>query len=374
MASIYLHIPFCKQACNYCNFHFSTQTSYVQQMVDCLLQELDMRKHELNDEPLSSVYFGGGTPSILSAQHLDQLFDGISKHYRISTNAEFTLEANPDDITKEKLAFLKTTPVNRFSMGVQSFFDEDLQWMNRAHQATEAEKSIRLIQEFGFDKITIDLIYGSPTLSLAHWEQNLNKVLELHLNHLSAYCLTAEPQTALQHQIQKGNLAPLDEEKAALQFDFMIDFLEGNHFEQYEISNFARNQEYAIHNTSYWQNKPYLGIGPSAHSFNGHQRSWNIANNQTYMRQIQDGILPAEVEELTEENKINEYIMTGLRTIWGCDWAYLNEKFNADLVVQLEEKLNHMVAEGKIENNSQNFKLTRSARILADGIASDLFF
>lgn len=374
MASLYLHIPFCKQACNYCNFHFSTQTSYVQQMVNCLLQELVMRKHELNDEPLSSVYFGGGTPSILSAQHLDQLFNGISKHFRINTNAEFTLEANPDDINKEKLAFLKTTPVNRFSMGVQSFFDEDLKWMNRAHHAIEAEKSIKLIQEFGFDKITIDLIYGSPTLSLANWEQNLSKVLELNLNHISAYCLTAEPQTALQHQIQKGNLPALDEEKAALQFDLMVDFLEGNGFEQYEISNFARNKEYAIHNTSYWQNKPYLGIGPSAHSFNGQQRSWNISNNQTYMRQIQTGVLPAELEELTEENKINEYIMTGLRTIWGCDWTYLNEKFSADLIAQLEEKLNHMVAEGKIENNSQNFKLTRSARILADGIASDLFF
>ena len=343
-------------------------------MINCLLQELEMRKHELNDEPLGSVYFGGGTPSILSAQQLDQLFNGISKHYNINTNAEFTLEANPDDINKEKLTFLKTTPVNRFSMGVQSFFDEDLQWMNRAHQASEAEKSIRLIQEFEFEKITIDLIYGTPTLSNANWEKNLIKVIELNLNHLSAYCLTAEPQTALQHQIQKGNLPPLDEEKAATQFDMMVDFLESNHFEQYEISNFARNQEYAIHNTSYWQNKPYIGIGPSAHSFNGQQRSWNIANNQTYMRQIQAGILPAEVEELTEENKINEYIMTGIRTIWGCDWAYLNEKFSADFIAQLEEKLNHMVAEGKIENNSQNFKLTRSARILADGIASDLFF
>ena len=259
-------------------------------------------------------------------------------------------------------------------MGVQSFFDEDLKWMNRAHKAHEAIDSIKLIQDFGFDKISIDLIYGGPTLSNQNWIKNLEKVDELALNHVSAYCLTAEAKTVLQHQINKGKLPALDEEKAAEQFELMIKHLGDYGFEQYEISNFARKQQYAIHNTGYWQNKSYLGIGPSAHSFNGEQRSWNIANNQVYIKQILQNILPSEIEFLTPENRINEYIMTGLRTIWGCNWLEITTRFGEDYATLLHKKLVPYIAQQKIENNNERFKLTQQARILADGIASDLFF
>lgn len=374
MASLYIHIPFCKQACNYCNFHFSTQTHYAADMIKAINLEVELRKNELPNEPLTSIYVGGGTPSILSAPLLQELFENVYKHFAVEKNAEITIEANPDDITTEKLNAIKQTTVNRFSMGVQSFFDEDLLWMNRAHKAHEAEDSIKLIQDFGFDKISIDLIYGGPTLSNQNWITNLNKVNELGLNHVSAYCLTVEPQTALQSHINKGKLPALDEEKAAEQFEIMIDHLGKFGFKQYEISNFARHQEYAVHNTSYWQNKPYLGVGPSAHSFNGAQRSWNIANNQLYMKQLFLGQLPLEIETLTPENRINEYIMTGLRTIWGCNWAELKAKFGEQYTTILKQKIEPYIHEQKITDDKIVFKLTPQARILADGIASDLFF
>lgn len=374
MASLYIHIPFCKQACNYCNFHFSTQLQYAANMINSITLEMKLRKHELPDEPLQSIYVGGGTPSILGDVLLHQLFNDIYTTFKVEPDAEVTMEANPDDITPEKLNAIKQTPVNRFSMGVQSFFDEDLKWMNRAHKANEAEKSIKLIQDFGFNKISIDLIYGGPTLSNENWAKNLSKINELGLNHVSAYCLTVEPQTALHHHIYKGKLPALDEEKAAEQFNMMIEQLGSFGFEQYEISNFARNKEYAVHNTSYWQNKPYLGVGPSAHSFNGNQRSWNIANNQLYMKQLTQHILPLEIEMLTNTNRINEYIMTGLRTIWGCNWQEIKSRFGEDYYKYLKLKIEPYIKQKQIVDNGTVFKLTTNARILADGIASDLFF
>lgn len=374
MASLYIHIPFCKQACNYCNFHFSTQLQYAANMINSITLEMKLRKHELPDEPLQSIYVGGGTPSILGDVLLHQLFNDIYTTFKVEPDAEVTMEANPDDITPEKLNVIKQTPVNRFSMGVQSFFDEDLKWMNRAHKANEAEKSIKLIQDFGFNKISIDLIYGGPTLSNENWTKNLSKINELGLNHVSAYCLTVEPQTALHHHINKGKLPALDEEKAAEQFNMMIEQLGSFGFEQYEISNFARNKEYAVHNTSYWQNKPYLGVGPSAHSFNGNQRSWNIANNQLYMKQLTQHILPLEIEMLTNNNRINEYIMTGLRTIWGCNWQEIKSRFGEDYYKYLKLKIEPYIKQKQIVDNGTVFKLTTNARILADGIASDLFF
>lgn len=374
MASLYIHIPFCKQACNYCNFHFSTQLQYAANMINSITLEMKLRKHELPDVPLQSIYVGGGTPSILGDVLLHQLFNDIYTTFKVEPDAEVTMEANPDDITPEKLNAIKQTPVNRFSMGVQSFFDEDLKWMNRAHKANEAEKSIKLIQDFGFNKISIDLIYGGPTLSNENWTKNLSKINELGLNHVSAYCLTVEPQTALHHHINKGKLPALDEEKAAEQFNMMIEKLGSFGFEQYEISNFARNNEYAVHNTSYWQNKPYLGVGPSAHSFNGNQRSWNIANNQLYMKQLTQHILPLEIETLTNNNRINEYIMTGLRTIWGCNWQEIKSRFGEAYYKELKLKIEPYIKQKQITDNGTVFKLTTNARILADGIAGDLFF
>lgn len=374
MASLYIHIPFCKQACNYCNFHFSTQLQYAAEMINSITLEMKLRKHELPDEPLQSIYVGGGTPSILGDDLLHQLFNAIYATFKVEPDAEVTTEANPDDITPEKLNAIKQTPVNRFSMGVQSFFDEDLIWMNRAHKANEAEKSIKLIQDFGFNKISIDLIYGGPTLSNENWTKNLSKINELGLNHVSAYCLTVEPQTALHHHINKGKLPALDEEKAAEQFNMMIEQLGSFGFEQYEISNFARNKEYAVHNTSYWQNRPYLGVGPSAHSFNGKQRSWNVANNQVYMKQLVQHILPLEIETLTTANSINEYMMTGLRTIWGCSWQEISSRFGEQYYAELKYKIEPYITQQKIVDDGISFKLTTQARILADGIASDLFF
>lgn len=344
------------------------------EMMNAIFTELSMRKHELPTTVLDSVYLGGGTPSILPETLLLELFRQIAAHFTLKAGAEVTIEANPDDVTLQKLAMIKQTPVNRFSMGVQSFFDEDLLWMNRAHQAVEAERSIKMIQDAGFNKISVDLIYGGPTLTNDHWQKNLQKINELRLNHVSAYCLTVEPGTALQAQINKGKLRPVDEDKAALQFDTMVDYLEGSGFEQYEISNFARNGEYAIHNTSYWENKPYLGIGPSAHSFNGLRRSWNIANNQAYMKAISAEKIPNEAETLTPENRINEYLMTGLRTMWGCNDAYILQTFGSEFYTLLQQKLVPYITTGKIERTANGFKLTRHARILADGIASDLFF
>lgn len=374
MSSLYIHIPFCRQACNYCNFHFSIQTGYVADMIHAICKEMELRKHELPSKQLSSIYIGGGTPSILSEDLLLKLFNAIYIHFNIDKDAEITLEANPDDVNEQKLLSVKKTPVNRFSMGVQSFFDEDLKWMNRAHNAAESEQCIKLIQDAGFNKISIDLIYGGPTLSNEHWQKNLEKINDLALHHVSAYCLTAEPETVLQAQISKGKQLPLDEEKAAFQFNMLIDFMEESGFTQYEISNFARGDEYAKHNTSYWKNKPYLGIGPSAHSFSGNQRSWNISNNQQYIKSILDGIVPYEKETLTKANQINEYLMTGLRTIWGCNNVYIQTKFGESFFSVLQQKLLPYINNGQVEITNDGFKLSRKARILADGIASDLFF
>lgn len=343
-------------------------------MTEALCREITLRKNELPTGELDSIYLGGGTPSILPDELLTRLFEHIQSSFSIRSDAEITIEANPDDITPAKLATIKQTPVNRFSLGVQSFFDEDLTWMNRAHKAEEAETAIKRIQDQGFKQITIDLIYGGPTLTHDRWMQNLEKANQLQLDHVSAYCLTAEPETLLQHQINKGKLPPLDEEKAAVQFDLMVDYLERHAFEQYEISNFARNRQYAKHNTSYWQNKPYLGIGPSAHSFNGLHRSWNIANNPVYMKQIFAGVLPSETETLSLENRINEYIMTGLRTQWGCNNTYILQAFGEKIQQALQAKLVPYLQNNQIELTTDGFRLTRKARILADGIASDLFF
>ncbi len=373
MAGLYIHIPFCKQACNYCNFHFSTTLSGLTTITEAICKEITLRKTTLN-EPLTSIYFGGGTPSLLPKDQLEQLFDAIHSSFTISPNAEVTLEANPDDITKEQLTWIKQTPINRFSLGVQSFFDEDLVWMNRAHKAKEAEQAIQMIQDAGFEKTTIDLIYGGPTLSHEHWQKNMEKAVSLGLSHISAYALTVEPNTALYHQINKGNTTKPQEDYAAEQFEMLVNYLEAQGFEQYEISNFAKNKAYAVHNTAYWFNKPYVGVGPSAHSFDGQSRSWNIANNQQYIKAIRQNSLPLEIEYLTPENRVNEYIMTGLRTIWGCNWDFIGAQFGEEKQTALFTKIQPFIERGQIVNNQLGFSLTKPARILADGIASELFF
>jgi oxygen-independent coproporphyrinogen-3 oxidase len=373
MAGIYIHIPFCKQACNYCNFHFSTQLDQKQQMVDAIVKELVLRKNYLLNETIESIYIGGGTPSLLDEFQLAQLFETVHKHFTVSPKAEITLEANPDDLTPDKIAAFKRSPINRFSIGVQSFFDEELKWMNRAHNAAEAKNVITAVQDAGFDNITIDLIYGSPTLTHQKWEANLQTALDLNLNHISSYCLTVEPKTALDHLIKTHKVTAPNEEQAAVQFDTLVNTLEQNGFEQYEISNFARNGQYAVHNTNYWKNKLYLGVGPSAHSFNKTTRSWNIANNNQYLKGMEAQQPIMEIEELSIENRINEYIMTSLRTIWGLDMNWFEQEFSAPRAAALKTALMQKIQEGSIQQQGHFYILTRASRILADGIASDLF-
>jgi oxygen-independent coproporphyrinogen-3 oxidase len=373
MAGIYIHIPFCKQACNYCNFHFSTQLGRKQDMVNGIVRELIQRKSYVGNEIIESVYIGGGTPSLLDDMQLAQLFETVYKHFNVSPAAEITLEANPDDLTLTKITALKQTPVNRFSIGVQSFFDDELKWMNRAHTANEAYHVIKNVQDAGFPNITTDLIYGSPTLTNEKWQQNLQTALDLGLEHISSYCLTVEPKTALDVLIKKHKVTAPSEEQAGVQFEMLVNTLEANGFEQYEISNFARNGKYAVHNTNYWKNKIYLGVGPSAHSFNKQTRSWNVASNNLYLKGMQQGETVSETEVLTTENRINEYIMTSLRTIWGLDLNWFEQEFGGEQATLLKTALQQKIEEGTLQQKESFFILTREARILADGIASDLF-
>jgi oxygen-independent coproporphyrinogen III oxidase len=373
MAGLYIHIPFCKQSCHYCNFHFSTSTKNIQLMVDALIAEMVLRKDYLQNEKITSVYFGGGTPSLLSIQQLELLFNNIYQLFIVDEHAEITLEANPDDLTKEKINLLKQTPINRLSIGIQSFFEEDLKWMNRAHNSQQARNSIQLAKDAGFKNITIDLIYGMPNLSDENWIKNIETAMSFGIDHISSYALTVEPQTALGHFIKQKKLPPLNEEQSARQFEILIDSLQQNNFEQYEISNFARNKKYAIHNSAYWKNEIYLGIGPSAHSFNKTSRSWNIANNAKYIHAIEANKPDFETEVLSTENQLNEYVMTGLRTIWGCDLQHIEKSFGKQFSEIILPKINQKVADGLIEINVTNFKLTRKGKLFADGIASDLF-
>lgn len=343
-------------------------------MVQSLVKEIKSRAEYLQGVPLESIYFGGGTPSILTALELDLLFETIHQTFKISPQAEITLEANPDDLSAERVQYYRSTPVNRFSIGVQSFFDEELVWMNRAHNRNEAIESIQRVLLAGFDAITIDLIYGSPTLTDDKWLSNLEIANQLGLNHISAYCLTVEPKTQLDTLIRNKTLPMPSEQQAERQFQLLIDFLESSGFEQYEISNFARNQQYAVHNTNYWRNKNYLGIGPSAHSFNQTSRSWNIASNARYIQMISEDKPAFEIEMLSTANRINETIMTQLRTIWGIDMLQFSHLFGNTHARQLQNGLERLIDLDQIElTGTHHYRLKRDARILADGIAASLF-
>lgn len=371
MAGLYLHIPFCKQACHYCNFHFSTSLKLKDEMVSAILRELVLQKDYLEGEPLETIYFGGGTPSLLSQRDLDLIFGEIFKHYPIAAQPlEVTLEANPDDLNRLKINELKQSPVNRLSIGVQSFSEVDLRYMNRAHNALEALASIQNAQAAGFENLTVDLIYGSPTTSHEHWEKNLETVFALRIPHLSSYCLTVEPKTALAHQVKKGTARPVEDEHAARQFEFLVEQTTRAGYEHYEISNFAKPGWHSRHNSSYWQGKKYLGIGPSAHSFNGYSRQWNVANNATYIRTLQAGKLPFELEVLTPTQRYNEYVMTGLRTSWGCN---LLEISKLGFEEYFAEGAKLFLADGTMERIGDVYRLTASGKFLADGIAAELF-
>ncbi|MDM1061509.1 radical SAM family heme chaperone HemW [Empedobacter falsenii] len=373
MAGIYIHIPFCKQKCSYCDFHFSTNLQHKSNLIQAINKELEIRKDEIS-APLETIYFGGGTPSILSEIELESIFETIYKNYSTKNLKEITLETNPDDLNKEKLNFLKSTPINRFSIGVQSFFEEDLKLMNRAHNAQEAETSIKLAQDFGFENITIDLIYGSTTTTNEMWKQNLQKAIALNVPHISSYALTVEEKTILDHQIKKGITKPVDEDRQNEQFQLLVDTLTSNDFIQYEISNFGKENYFSLHNSNYWKGIHYLGIGPSAHSYNGKTRAWNIANNSKYIQTINENKLPQEIEVLNEVEQFNEMIMIGLRTIYGIDLNRINSEFSQPLVNSFYQELNQLINENLVEKKENRIILKPEAKFFADGIASRLFY
>ncbi len=369
MAGIYIHIPFCKQACHYCNFHFATSLRHRNELVAALLKETGLQHEYFSGEMIETIYFGGGTPSLLQIEDLRLQIDKIRSLFTVSENAEITLEANPDDINKEKLFSWKQIGINRLSIGVQSFFEEDLKWMNRAHNAEQAISSLQLATQY-FNNITIDLIYGTPLLTDEKWEHNVTTAIQLNIPHLSCYALTVEAKTPLQKMISLGKAEDVNPDKQSEQFLLLMQWLEAAGYEHYEISNFAKPGFRSRHNSSYWQRKKYLGIGPSAHSFDGNSRQWNVSNNSVYIESIEQGIVPFEKEVLTAVQKTNEYIMTSLRTIEGLDLNKVEKEENDKII----EKSRRYIESGLMKCGNNFLKLTKKGKLLADGIASDLFF
>jgi len=373
MAGIYLHIPFCKQACHYCDFHFSTSLKYKDELVETLIKEIQLQKNYLNGETIGTIYFGGGTPSLLNETEISLLINTITGLHSVAADAEITLEANPDDLDKAKLQALRQTLINRFSIGIQSFFDEDLQWMNRVHRADEAESAVKRTQDMGFENITVDLIYGYPLLTDQKWKFNTDKVFELDVPHVSAYSMTVEPRTALASFIKQKKQPAMNDEQSAAQFTFLMDAMQTKGFEQYEISNFCKPGFYSRHNSNYWKGVKYLGIGPSAHSYNGETRQWNIANNTKYMQGLGSGLIPAETEILSDIDKLNEYIMTSLRTSWGLDPDKLNAIASAS-ANHLQKGAIAFFDKGWLSQKNKIIYLTQTGKLYADHIASELFF
>ncbi len=374
MAGIYLHIPFCKQKCNYCNFHFSTSLRLKDEVLEAMHRELEMQKRFADDLVIETIYFGGGTPSLLTADEINRLMDSIAANYPKLDLKECTLEANPDDLDTAYIRSLRHTAINRFSIGVQSFRDEDLRYMNRAHNAKEADYAIKAAQDAGFENITIDLIYGTPGLSDTAWKQNLAAVRDLQIPHFSAYALTVEEGTALHHSINKKQSAPVDQEQSAQQFEILMETAEAMGYEHYEISNLAKAGAYAQHNTNYWRGVPYLGIGPSAHSFDGRNRRWNVANNALYVTSIlKQHELQFEEEQLTDVQRLNEYIMTSIRTMWGLDLAKVKQEWGEEEMSDLAKRSLEFQERRLVEEKDGVLRLTSSGKLYADKIAGELF-
>ncbi len=373
ISSIYIHIPFCKKACHYCDFHFSTLLTKKSDIVNALCTEIKIRKIELEGQEVEHIYFGGGTPSVCTVKEIEQLLDTVYANFKVSKTPEITLEANPDDLTEEKIKDLATTKINRLSIGVQSFFERDLQLMNRAHNVSEALKSIKTAKSY-FNNISIDLIYGVPGLSNKEWVQNLQYAINLNIPHISCYALTVEKNTALERFIQKGNISPISDSQSSEQYHILVETLEKVGYINYEFSNFGKEGFFSRNNTAYWQRKNYIGIGPSAHSFNGKERSWNIRNNALYVKSIVAGKRPFESEELSISDQFNEYVMTGLRTIWGISVSKIEVDFGIPYVSHIEKRISKYISEGLMFKKGHQYHLTRKGKFLGDGIASDLFY
>tara|TARA_R110000868_G_scaffold166039_4_gene399785 strand:+ start:3466 stop:4638 length:1173 start_codon:yes stop_codon:yes gene_type:complete len=369
---IYIHIPFCKQACHYCDFHFSTTLKKKGELVNALVKELELRKAELKNQTVETIYFGGGTPSLLTIDELQFLISEVYKNYKVAENTEITLEANPDDLSKNLIIELSKSPINRLSIGIQSFFEADLKLMNRAHNAEEAKNCLQEATKY-FNNISVDLIYGIPGLTNENWIKNIETVLSYNIPHISSYALTVEPKTALETFIKKGIIDNVDDELAQQQFHILIEKLEASGFIHYELSNFGKPDYFSKNNSAYWLGKPYLGIGPSAHSFNGHQRSWNVRNNSKYIKALENNTLPIETEILSVADKYNEYVMTGLRTIWGVSLEKVEQDFGKQFKEYLLEQSQKHIIEHLLYLDNGKLLVTKKGKFLSDGIASDLF-
>lgn len=373
MAGIYIHIPFCKQACHYCNFHFSTSLKLQNDFIAALLKEISIRAEYLGGEQVSSIYFGGGTPSLLAEDEIATIMIALNDRFNISGNAEVTFEANPDDITPDRLGAWKHQGINRLSIGIQSFFEEDLIWMNRAHDAAQARECVPMAMGAGFENMSIDLIYGGPTLPDSRWIENLTTAAGLRVPHLSCYALTVEPGTALEALTRKEKVKEVNNEDQARQFLIMTDYLQSMGYEHYEISNLALPGKRSLHNSSYWNGAKYLGLGPSAHSFNGTARQWNVANNASYINSLRNDRIPFESEMLTGVQKMNEYIMTSLRTMEGTSLNHISEQFGQKASSDILHHAKRYADKGWLIFSNDTLTLTREGKLFADGIAADLF-
>ena len=372
MSGIYIHIPFCKQACHYCDFHFSTSLKKKDEMVLAIANELKLRKIEFQDELVETIYFGGGTPSVLELDEINFLINTVYDNYSVSQTPEITLEANPDDLSEARIIAFSQSKINRLSIGIQSFFEDDLHLMHRAHNSAEAKKCLEIATHY-FDNITIDLIYGIPGMTNEKWLHNIETALAFNVPHISCYALTVEPKTALHKLIQTGKIAEPNDEVAQMHFLTLVETLENKGFVHYELSNFGKENYFSKNNSAYWLGKKYLGIGPSAHSFDGVSRSWNISNNSLYIKSIQENNLPKEVEILSITDRYNEYIMTGLRTIWGVSFEKIALEFGNDYLNYCQNQMQKFLKDDLLFVENNILKTTKKGKFLTDGIASDLF-
>lgn len=373
-AGLYIHIPFCKQKCHYCNFYSLASSKHRSELIAAIANELILQKNFLESRAIQTIYFGGGTPSLLSIDEISLIMDTVYEHYTVLPDAEITLEANPDDLNIIKIRELKNLPINRLSIGIQSFFYEDLNYLNRAHTVKQAEFAIKGAQDAGFENLSIDLIYGIPTLTDEHWKQNIQNAVDFKVPHISAYSLTVEPHTPLEILINKGKMQNVEESDQVKHFEMAMDLLQKENYIHYEISNFCLDNYFSKHNSNYWKGTPYLGIGPSAHSYNGSVRQWNIKNIQEYIANIQKGKVSCESETLDNSTLYNEYVLTRLRTMWGCDELFIVNNFGDDFLKHFKNSVSKHVGAASVIHKNGVFTLSDKGKLFADAITADLFF
>lgn len=376
MAGFYIHIPLCRKVCYYCDFHFVASLKQKDKLIDAICKEIEVRSSDWSDREFSTIYFGGGTPSVLSVAELKQITKQIYRHYKVRPEVEFTLEANPDDLSVEYLQALKqNTPVNRISIGIQSFHDKDLIFINRRHNSSQAQQCVQDAQKAGFENITIDLIYGIPGLTLMEWEENVDTFLKMNIPHLAAYHLSIEPKTVFGVFEKKNKIAPIDEELSIEQYNFLTSKLKQAGYEHYEVSNFSRAGKYSKHNTGYWKGTEYIGIGPSAHSYQGNTRRWNVANNTKYCKSIEQGDTRCyEIEKLETADRFNDYLLTTLRTKWGADLEFICANFGQKYLLHLDKTCRKYLNHPALDFNISRLKITEEGWLISDAILADLFY